>query len=130
MTRRISNKKHKSIRVRTKKQRGGEVQCSKLIKAKIFGLIHGTSLSNLEKIIQTGFLKSSEGNAPLVKGLLKGIILNKGVYFQPMFTCNKNKEFDTTVCLRPIMLVFSNVIMNTYNYHISTFKCGGSVFSL
>jgi len=110
---------------RTRKQRGG-IRCSPLIQEKVASLIHGTSLSSLEKIVASGYLLSRPGNAITIKGQR----INKGLYFQPMLKCNTGKQFTEANCSRPIFLVFSNVLMDMYDdYHITTVNCAGAIFA-
>jgi len=111
--------------VRTRKQRGG-IRCTPLIQENISSLIHGTSVSAVEKIVESGYLKSRPGNARMIRGQR----INRGVYFQPMMKCNTGKQFTEANCTRPIILVFSNVLMDLYDdYHISTVNCAGTIFA-
>jgi hypothetical protein len=121
----VQTKRTNRHAARTRKQRGG-IRCTPLIQENISSLIHGTSLSAVEKIVESGYLKSRPGNARM----LKGQRMNRGVYFQPMFKCNTGKQFTEANCSRPIILVFSNVLMDMYDdYHITTVNCAGTIFA-
>jgi len=121
----IQTRRYRKHAAKTRKQRGG-IRCSPLIQENIASLIHGTSVSAFEKIVESGFLLSRPGNAKTVKGQR----MNRGLFFQPMFKCNNGKQFTDANCTRPIILVFSNVLMDIYDdYHITTVNCAGTIFA-
>lgn len=119
----MKSRKRRSTRVKTRKQRGGVV-CDPSVNTHISGLLHGTSLETFQKIVASGHIRSATGNTTI----LRTRKLNQGAYFQVIFSCKSNKRVMISNCSRPIMLVFSKALLNTYDYHISTKNCGGMLW--
>jgi hypothetical protein len=97
----------------------GGSMCDDKNKKYISYLIHGTSIDNFRKILEDGKLKPNRGDR-----LKNGNIMNKGVFMQLVFDCNKEQTIFRKDC-RSIYFVFSDSLLSRDDYHINNNHCGG-----
>ena len=91
-------------------------------------LIHSTNLIAFKNILENFKITAHEGDPELVI-FGNRETLNKGAFFQVLFKCNSGAPIiETSICDLEIVLVFSKLLLQRDDYHISNNWIGGMQF--